>query len=62
LDWFKKSTGKDYQGKEDPGVQSVTKIYQYYKKHGHQTIVMGASFRNTGEIVALAGCDYLTIR
>lgn len=61
LDWYKKSTGKDYQGKEDPGVQSVTKIFNYYKQHGYNTIVMGASFRNTGEIKALAGVDYLTI-
>jgi transaldolase len=61
LDWYKASTGKDYQGAEDPGVQSVRKIYQYYKKFGYQTQVMGASFRNKGEILALAGCDLLTI-
>ncbi|KAF8672111.1 Transaldolase [Rhizoctonia solani] len=61
LDWYKKSTGKDYQGQEDPGVQSVTKIFNYYKQHGYNTIVMGASFRNTGEIKALAGVDFLTI-
>ncbi|KAJ1303149.1 hypothetical protein OPQ81_011350 [Rhizoctonia solani] len=61
LDWYKKNTGKDYQGKEDPGVQSVTKIFNYYKQHGYKTIVMGASFRNTGEIKALAGVDFLTI-
>jgi len=61
LDWYKKSTGKDYQGEEDPGVQSVQKIYNYYKQHGYKTIVMGASFRNIGEIKALAGVDYLTI-
>lgn len=61
LDWYKKSTGKDYTGSEDPGVQSVTKIYNYYKKYGYKTIVMGASFRNTGEIEELAGCDFLTI-
>ncbi len=61
LDWHKKSTGRDYQGAEDPGVQSVTQIYHYYKKFGHATEVMGASFRNTGEILALAGCDLLTI-
>ncbi|KAG8761493.1 sedoheptulose-7-phosphate:D-glyceraldehyde-3- phosphate transaldolase [Ceratobasidium sp. 423] len=61
LDWYKKSTGKDYQGQEDPGVQSVTKIFNYYKQHGYKTIVMGASFRNTGEIKALAGVDFLTI-
>jgi transaldolase len=61
LDWYKKDTGKDYQGAEDPGVQSVTKIYNYYKKFGYQTLVMGASFRNTGEILELAGSDLLTI-
>ncbi|CEG73422.1 Putative Transaldolase [Rhizopus microsporus] len=61
LDWYKKNTGKDYYGSEDPGVQSVTKIYNYYKKYGYKTIVMGASFRNTSEIEALAGCDFLTI-
>lgn len=61
LDWYKASTGKDYQGDEDPGVQSVRKIYNYYKKYGYKTIVMGASFRNVGEIKALAGVDYLTI-
>lgn len=61
LDWYKASTGKDYQGDEDPGVQSVRKIYNYYKKHGYKTEVMGASFRNKGEILALAGCDLLTI-
>ncbi|QRV77374.1 transaldolase [Ceratobasidium sp. AG-Ba] len=61
LDWYKKKTGKDYQGSEDPGVQSVTKIFNYYKQHGYNTIVMGASFRNTGEIKALAGVDFLTI-
>jgi transaldolase len=62
MDWYKKSTGVDgYAPAEDPGVQSVTSIYNYYKKHGHKTIVMGASFRNTEEIVELAGCDRLTI-
>jgi len=61
LDWYKKSTGKDYTGAEDPGVQSVTEIYNYYKKFGYATEVMGASFRNTGEILELAGCDLLTI-
>ncbi len=61
LDWYKKSTGKDYVGAEDPGVKSVTEIYTYYKKYGYGTEVMGASFRNTGEIVELAGCDLLTI-
>ena len=61
LDWHKKETGKDYQGDEDPGVISVRAIYNYYKKHGYRTEVMGASFRNKGEILALAGCDLLTI-
>ena len=62
LDWYKKAEGKDsYLPAEDPGVVSVTKIYNYYKKHGHKTEVMGASFRNLGEIVELAGCDLLTI-
>lgn len=62
LDWYKASTGKEsYPAMEDPGVVSVTRIYNYYKQHGYKTIVMGASFRNTGEIEALAGCDYLTI-
>ncbi|MFM1850364.1 MAG: Transaldolase [Verrucomicrobiota bacterium] len=61
LDWYKKSTGKDYAGAEDPGVQSVTEIYTYYKKFDYATEVMGASFRNTGEILELAGCDLLTI-
>jgi transaldolase len=61
LDWYKKDTGKDYQGAEDPGVESVTRIYNYFKKFGYKTVVMGASFRNTGEIRELAGCDLLTI-
>lgn len=61
LDWFKASTGKDYIGADDPGVQSVQQIYTYYKKFGYKTEVMGASFRNTGEIIELAGCDLLTI-
>lgn len=61
LDWHKKSTGKDYAPAEDPGVLSVTRIYHYYKKYGHRTEVMGASFRNKGEILELAGCDLLTI-
>lgn len=62
LDWYKKSEGKDsYPALEDPGVISVSRIYRYYKTHGYNTIVMGASFRNTGEIEALAGCDKLTI-
>ena len=61
LDWYKKDTGKDYQGADDPGVQSVTSIYNYFKKFGYKTVVMGASFRNIGEISELAGCDLLTI-
>jgi transaldolase len=61
LDWFKASTKKEYSKEEDPGVQSVKQIFNYYKKFGYNTIVMGASFRNTGEITELAGCDYLTI-
>jgi transaldolase len=61
LDWYKKDTGKDYVGADDPGVQSVTTIYNYYKKFDYKTVVMGASFRNTGEIIELAGCDLLTI-
>jgi transaldolase len=61
LDWYKKDTGKDYTGVDDPGVKSVTEIYNYYKKFGYKTQVMGASFRNIGEIGELAGCDLLTI-
>src|SRR3954464_14616154 len=62
LDWHLKDTGKtEYAPEEDPGVVSVTKIYNYYKKHGYKTEVMGASFRNLGEITELAGCDLLTI-
>jgi len=61
LDWHKKETGQDYVGPEDPGVQSVTTIYNYYKKFGYKTEIMGASFRNVGEILELAGCDLLTI-
>lgn len=61
LDWHKKSTGKDYAPSEDPGVESVTQIYNYYKHFGYKTEVMGASFRNKGEITELAGCDLLTI-
>ena len=61
LDWYKKSTGKDYTSFDDPGVVSVRDIYGYYKAHDIKTIVMGASFRNVGEIEALAGCDRLTI-
>ena len=60
-DWFKKSTNMDYQGAEDPGVQSVKRIYNYYRKFGYATEVMGASFRNLGQITELAGCDLLTI-
>ena len=60
-DWYKKSTGIDYTGSEDPGVQSVKRIYQYYRKFGYKTEVMGASFRNTSQILELAGCDLLTI-
>jgi transaldolase len=62
LDWYKKAEKRDsYPAPEDPGVMSVTKIYNYYKKHGYKTEVMGASFRNLGEITELAGCDLLTI-
>ena len=60
-DWFKAANKRDYVGAEDPGVQSVQEIYTYYKKFGHETEVMGASFRNVGEIIELAGCDLLTI-
>lgn len=66
LDWYKAKEaitkeGKDFTGANDPGVQSVTKIYQYYKTYDYKTVVMGASFRNTSEIIELAGCDLLTI-
>jgi len=62
LDWYKKDTGKsEYAAEEDPGVLSVRHIYNFYKQHGYETVVMGASFRNMGEIEALAGCDRLTI-
>jgi len=61
LDWYKKQEGIEYTAETDPGVLSVKRIYQYYKKFGYKTIVMGASFRNTGEIEQLAGCDRLTI-
>lgn len=62
LDWYKKNTEQtEYTAEQDPGVQSVTAIYNYYKAHGYNTVVMGASFRNTGEIIELAGCDRLTI-
>ncbi len=60
-DWYKKEMKRDYQGAEDPGVQSVQQVYTYYKKFGYETEVMGASFRNTGQILELAGCDALTI-
>lgn len=60
-DWFTKSTGKTYAAEEDPGVLSVRRIYDHYKRHGIPTVVMGASFRNPGQIEALAGCDRLTI-
>ncbi len=60
-DWYKKSEGRDFQGAEDPGVQSVTRIYRYYKANDYPTVVMGASFRNLGQIEHLAGCDRLTI-
>jgi transaldolase len=62
FDWYKKSTGKaGYDAPDDPGVQSVVRIYNYFKRFGHKTEVMGASFRNLGEITELAGCDLLTI-
>ena len=61
LDWYKAAMKKDYAAHEDPGVKSVHSIFNYYKKYGYKTIVMGASFRNIGEITELAGCDYLTI-
>jgi len=61
LDWYKASTGQSYDAETDPGVISVREIYRYFKQHGHKTIVMGASFRNIGEVLALAGCDRLTI-
>jgi len=61
LDWYKAKTGKAYTKEEDPGVASVKAIFDYYKKFGYKTIVMGASFRSIGEITELAGCDYLTI-
>ena len=60
-DWYKKAEGRDFAGSEDHGVQSVTRIYDYYKANGYDTVVMGASFRNLGQIEALAGCDRLTI-
>lgn len=61
LDWYKASTKKEYSKEEDPGVKSVQSIFNYYKKFGYKTIVMGASFRSIGEVTELAGCDYLTI-
>jgi len=61
LDWYKKDTGKDFHGADDPGIVSVTKVYNYYKHFDYKTQVMGASFRNIGEIEELAGCDLLTI-
>src|SRR5208283_3933035 len=61
LDWYKARMGRDFAPAEDPGVLSVKEIYAYYKKFGHDTEVMGASFRNKGEILELAGCDALTI-
>lgn len=61
MDWHKKESGCEFTPEADPGVKSVTSIYNYYKEHGYKTVVMGASFRNTGEILELAGCDRLTI-
>ncbi|WP_086980857.1 transaldolase [Vibrio aphrogenes] len=61
MDWYKAKEGREFSASEDPGVKSVTSIYNYYKQHGYNTVVMGASFRNTGEILELAGCDRLTI-
>ncbi|MCS0352999.1 transaldolase [Vibrio ordalii] len=61
MDWYKAKEGRDFAPQEDPGVLSVTAIYNYYKEHGYKTVVMGASFRNIGEILELAGCDRLTI-
>lgn len=60
-DWYVKQTGKDYVSDEDPGVLSVKRIYNYYKTFSYRTIVMGASFRNIGQIIELAGCDALTV-
>jgi transaldolase len=61
LDWYKSKTGLDYAPEDDPGVRSVVEIFNYYKHFGHKTEIMGASFRNVGEVIALAGCDLLTI-
>ncbi|MEK9774708.1 MAG: transaldolase [Quisquiliibacterium sp.] len=60
-DWYRKRDGVEYSGEQDPGVRSVRRIYEYFKRYGYQTEVMGASFRNVGQILALAGCDLLTI-
>lgn len=62
LDWYKKNEGRDFTPQEDPGVKSVIEIYNYYKKFGYKTQIMGASFRNSGEILELAGCDLITIQ
>ncbi|WP_100754409.1 transaldolase [Vibrio salilacus] len=61
MDWYKAKEGRDFEAQEDPGVISVANIYNYYKEHGYKTVVMGASFRNIGEILELSGCDRLTI-
>lgn len=61
MDYYKAKEGKSFSPSDDPGVKSVTRIYNYYKQHGYKTVVMGASFRNVGEITELAGCDFLTI-
>lgn len=61
MDYYKATMKKEFSPSEDPGVKSVQTIFNYYKKYGYKTIVMGASFRNIGEITELAGCDYLTI-
>lgn len=61
LDWHRSTHKRDYTAQEDPGVKSVQAIFNYYKKYGYKTIVMGASFRNVGEVTELSGCDYLTI-
>jgi transaldolase len=61
MDWYKAKEGRDFESQEDPGVISVTNIYNYYKEYGYNTVVMGASFRNIGEILEIAGCDRLTI-
>ena len=60
-DWYKKHEGREYTAEDDPGVQSVRRIYTYYKRFGYETEVMGASFRNIGQVLGLAGCDLLTI-